>query len=518
MRPRLAPVGAAVALAAIVGAHSVAASPAPDAGAEPSARSAPVSSARAASILRRAEGLLDQRRRTARGDLTLALLRLVRAYPALDADARDRADRLLARPSDRRDPLGDSWSAPEAPASPACSTNFCVHWVERTRDAPSLRDRNGFLDGDRVPDYVEVNLFVAEQAFSVENVKLRWRQPKSDRRKGGARGKTDVYLADVGGAGLFGYAAPDREQARPGGGFPRSLYSYLVMDDDYNRRQFPGTNQLDDLTVTLAHEYNHVLQFSYDVYQDVWMLEATAVWMEDKVYDVVNDYLRYMRRWAKRQHVPLTASSIKVYGSVVWNVWLEQRYGADVIRRAWAGTRRARPVGFSVASYGRAIRGAGRSTFNRDFARFSRDVAEWRTATVFPEGRSFPDLGRSGRLRSGRAVVRRLNHTTFKLLAVRPVRARAVRVTLRVPGNTAAALALVGRIGGERRGRVVSRLRFKRRGGRISLALGRPGRFNRLTAVIVNADTKQRGFSNRRFDWLYTRNRVPFTVTARLIG
>ena len=47
--------------------------------------------------------------------------------------------------------------------------------------------------------------------------------------------------------------------------------------------------------MTLAHEYNHILQFGYDAYQDAWFAESTAVWMEDQVYNGINDYLRYVR-------------------------------------------------------------------------------------------------------------------------------------------------------------------------------------------------------------------------------
>jgi hypothetical protein len=496
-------------LAAAGALAAVAAAPAAD-GAAPAPE-------RAARVLQRAQALREDARR-ANGELTAALLRLVRAYPSLAAGDRRQADRLLARPTDRDDPEGNAWRAPEAAASPACTPNFCVHWVARTPDAPSLADANGVFDGDRVPDYVEQTQFVAEQVFAVENGTLRWRAPKSDRGRGGRNGKTDVYLSDVGAAGLFGYAAPDVEQVGRGGRFPRSLYGYLVMDDDYQGRQYPGTTPLADLGVTLAHEYNHILGFSYDVLQDVWMSEATATWMEDQVYDPIDDYLRYLRRWAQRLRVPLTANSIKVYGSAVWNHWLQHRYGSDLIRRVWTGARRVHPAGYSVESYGRAIRRAGGSDFNRDFARFSRDLAEWRTATVFSEGRRYPDLRRSGRLRFGRSALRRLNHTTFELLGVRPARAAAVRVTARVPRRVSSALALVGRVGGEKRGRVVSRLRFRLQGGRLSVKLPRPGRFDRITAVIVNADTRHRGFSPRRLDWRYLRNRVPFRVRARLLG
>jgi hypothetical protein len=418
-----------------------------------------------------------------------------------------------ARPTDRRDPNRNSYTVPEAPSSPQCTRNFCVHWVDQGLDAPNLAD----ADGDGIPDYVEEVEAVAEHVHAVENGRLHWREPRSDGRVGGRRGKTDIYLVELGGA-LFGYAAPDRRQASKGHRLPRKLHGYLVLDNDYAPSEFPGTSEPDDLDVTLAHEYNHILQFGYDAYQDPWFAESTAVWMEDQVYNGINDYLRYIRRWTRRSDTPLTTSSIKEYGSAVWNDWLTHRYGRGFLRRAWARAIRAKPGGFSVGAYEAAIRAAGHSSFSRDFARFCRDTAEWRTDTVFREGNLYPDVARQGHLpTSGRRLRRYYDHATCHLLRVRPSRGRAVVAHALAPVGTASAIALVGRIGGERRGRTVSRLRFKAHGGRMTVRLRRPGRFSRITAVAVNADATARGFDTRRLDWRYLRDGIPFELSADLV-
>jgi hypothetical protein len=64
---------------------------------------------------------------------------------------------------------------------------------------------------------------------------------------------------------------------------------------------------------------------------------------------------------------------------------------------------------------------------------------------------------------------------------------------------------------------VVSRLRFKRGGGRMAVRLPRPGRFDRITAVLVNADARADGFSARRLDWNYLTDTAPFEVRARVV-
>jgi uncharacterized protein DUF6055 len=418
-----------------------------------------------------------------------------------------------SRPTDNPDPNRNAYSVPEAKGSPACSRHFCVHWVDQGLDAPEPIDKNG----NGVPEFVERVLKVAEHVHQVENGKLGWREPRSDGRQGGRNGKTDVYLSQIGGE-LFGYAAPDRGQATKRHRIPRRLHGYLVLDNDYSAFEFPGTKPLNDLEVTFAHEYNHILQFGYDAYQDPWFAESTATWMEDQVYNGIDDYLRYVRRWVKLWETPLTTSSIKMYGSAVWNQWLARHYGEAVIRKAWAGSIHAKPGGFSVASYERAIRAAGPSDFSRDFSRFAASLPEWRTGEGFRESRRFPDVQRQGHLPlTGKRLTRLLNHTTFQLLRVRARPGKAVVVQATAPRGTAAGLALIGRIGSERHGRTISRLSFRPGGGHLSVRLSRPGRFKRITAVVVNADGRARGFSARRLDWLYLTDGLPFEISGRLV-
>jgi hypothetical protein len=417
------------------------------------------------------------------------------------------------RPTDVRDPNRNAYSVPEAAASPACSRHFCVHWVVQGLDAPEPTDRNA----DGVPDYVETVLRVAERVHRVENGRLGWREPRSDGRQGGRNGKTDVYLSQIGGE-LFGYAAPDRGQATKQHRIPRRLHGYLVLDNDYSAFEFPRTKPLADLRVTFAHEYNHILQFGYDAYQDPWFAEASATWVEDQVYNGIDDYLRYVRRWVKLWETPLTANSIKEYGSAVWNQWLARHQGPEIIRKAWAGAIDARPGGFSVGSYERALRSSGTSDFGHDFARFSAALAEWRTGKGFRESRLYPDLPRQGRLPlGGGGLTRLLNHTTSQMLRVGPRPGRAVVVNLAAPRGTAAGVALVGRVGSERHGHSVVRLAYSRGGGMLRVRLRRPARFKRITAVIVNADATVGGFDVGNLDWNYLTDGLPFGVSGRLV-
>jgi hypothetical protein len=443
------------------------------------------------------------------------------AVPSLASSAqkpfvvpKPRPTETRGRPTDSPDPNRNAYTGPEAPGSPACDSHFCVHWVGFGLDAPARTDS----DGDGVPDFVEQVLRVAEHVHSIENDRLGWREPKSDRGRGGGHGKTDIYLSQIGGD-LFGYAAPDPGQtSRRSGRLQRRLAGYLVLDNDYSSGEFPGTDPSDDLEVTLAHEYNHILQFGYDAYQDPWFAEATATWMEDQVYNRINDYLRYVRRWVGRYDTPLTTSSIKVYGSAVWNAWLARRYGLSIVRKAWAGAIHVRPGGFSVNAYEAALRRAGGADFGADFTRFAADAAEWRTGRGFRESALYPDMPRQAGLPlDGARVTRELNHTTFALLNVSAHRGRAVVLQASAPRGTSAGLVLVGRTGRGDDGDVVRRLAYRANGGTMTVRLPDPGRFARVTAVLVNADGRADGYSARALDWRYRTDGVPFRLSGRVV-
>jgi Family of unknown function (DUF6055) len=436
-----------------------------------------------------------------------ALAVLLVAAPAASAA------RPFERPGVNVVPSRNSYTVPEAPESPACGAHFCVHWVEQGLDAPKLKDTNG----DGVPDYVERVLAIAEHVHEIENGKLGWREPLSDGTLGGGNGETDIYLAEIG-PQLFGYAAPDHGQTKEDGRPSRHLHGYLVLDNDYEPFEFPNTTQGRDLKVTIAHEYNHILQFGYDAYEDPWFAESTAVWMEDQVYNGIDDYLRYVRRWVKLWETPLTANSLKEYGTAVWNEWLAHHYGRALIRQAWADAAETRPDGFAVAAYERAIRAAGPSTFGHDFTRFAADVAEWRTGIGFRESYLYPDVPRQGTLVLGAPpVARHLNHTTFSLIGVHAPTGHAVEVHVTAPEGVAAGLALVGRIGSELHGRTVKAVAYSAAGGALTASLPDPARFQRITAVVVNADTSAAGYSARHLDWHYLTEGTPFGVSGRIV-
>lgn len=452
---------------------------------------------------------------------TLALNALAAALPELEGDDRERAHDLLARPTDGADDQNSDGFAPAAPVASAASPHFCVFFVSEPGfgDAPDLTDANGAADGDGTPDYVEAILEIAEFSYSVEVAPglLGWLPPKPDTQGCGADPSThaDIYLKQLG-TDIFGYTSPD-----PGQGTARSKYGYMVIDDDYAVSEFGFPDPLDAARVTVAHELNHLLQQNYDIFQDLWMFEATAVWAEEQVYAEINDYVNYLGAFASTPGAPITdryaAQGLKIYGSGVWNHWLSgpgAGYGVDSIRGAWEVSDLADPADFAVAAYDRAVRDAGGQGFSREFLRFSAATAEWRGGYGgFPDAALYPDVSRKGTLHKGQTKELSLDHTAYRLLGVDAGGSGPITLKVRAEEGTRTGIALVAREGAPLTGTVVKRGSYLGKGGKGRVTLDYPGDYERITAVIVNADGRANGFQGN--DWVYRKENQDFTVTLR---
>lgn len=458
-------------------------------------------------------------------DASVALNALATAVPQLRGGERRRARGLLARPTDGpTDQYGDGYPK-GVPLASAESAHFCVVWVSdpAATDAPDLADDNGTADGDGVPDYVESLLTIAEHSYGVEVAPgaLGWRAPKPDRDGCGASPAThaDVYLEQLGKKGLFGYESPD-----PGQGRARSRYGYMVLDNDYAKSEYGYSDPAIPASVTFAHEFNHLLQQAYDSLQDPWMFESTATWVEDKVYPEINDYLFYMPAFAGNPGAPLSdlvaGRGLRVYGLAAWNHWLDSGdggFGVDAIRRAWEVSGSVDPVDNAFAAYGRSIELGGGKGFSSEFVRFATATAEWRSGFGdFPDAASYPDVSRKGALRRGEGLSFALDHTAYRLLNVGVAGASGPSLTLslKAPHGLRCGLALIGRDGSRRSGSVTQRVRYLDRGGRGSVTLADPGSYERITAVIVNADPRVEGRA-RGGDFVYAKDGVELSARLR---
>ena len=323
---------------------------------------------------------------------TMLFRDLSRNVRYLSGSDQEEAERYLARPDDGgADPNGLGYSVA---GRSACSINFCVHWVETTSDAPPLTD----ADGTGLPDWVETITTILEEVRSTEVSTLGYRAPKSDATSvnHGADGRIDVYLVDIG--PTYGITISDDPQSAD----PNYPYwdssVYLVLDNDFSASQFPGANGIPALEVTAAHEFFHAVQAAYDWYEDNWFLESTATWMEEVVYDNINDNRQYLGSSPLRQpFVPMdfgNPARSNLYGDWIFWEFLTGYFGRNrpdlsVVQRVWqlADGSAGGPDYYSTAAIDQ-MAAERDSSFRFAFADFA--AANALPKVYYEEGGSYP--------------------------------------------------------------------------------------------------------------------------------
>lgn len=395
-------------------------------------------------------------------EATMALRDLALTRSSLVGEERAAADRILARPTDG--PLDPEGYGLFVGSARKC-TVVCVHWATSGRHAPPSADD----DGDGVPDYAERALKILTKVHRTY-VKAGYRAPKGDGSLGGDK-RTDVYLADIGNQGLYGYCTSDEDLLV---GSSPTLWAYCVLDNDYASSQYPQNTPLDNLRVTAAHEYFHAVQYAYDAGEDTWLLESTAAWVEDELFPDIDDNLQYL------QQSPLSqprasldeAGSLARYGGWIFFRHLTERFPRakgglpTFVRDVWrqADSRRGAANRWSVQAIDRVLRKRGTS-MRAAFARFAAENR--RARTTYAEGRSnrYPNAPLADRAVLGAGATTgwgtlRLDHLAAGTVRLEPERglgrAWDVRLELDLPSLVRGGAAVV--TAKPRGGRVTSRL------------------------------------------------------------
>ena len=286
---------------------------------------------------------------------TLILRDLVVRAHALPSTERTEARAILARPDGVRTFDGEpTWEFDAQPRS-VCEGGrpLCFHWDDNASnsDAPPPLDANT----NSIPDQVESTQAVLDNVWDTETGFLGYRPPLADSTttlNDGGGPELDIYLADLGRYGLFGYCTTDDPHSFAFTA-PWDVSAYCVLDDDYRQQQYGfGQTSQEFLEVTAAHEFFHAVQFSYDWFEDLTLMEGTAMWMEGQVYPLVIDRIRYLDRSAlAHPAVPLdTGANGYEYGAwLFWRYLSEKVFAGDpaIIREIWE-----RADGSGTAAFG----------------------------------------------------------------------------------------------------------------------------------------------------------------------
>lgn len=165
---------------------------------------------------------------------------------------------------------------------------------------------------------------------------MGWRAPPLDSGAGGDV-EIDVYLdpAQNGGITVPEGVGPETWDDSP---------SFIVLD--------PSSANIQTF---IAHELNHSIQYAYDVYDGDFIYEATAVWMEDQVFDSVNDYTFFVADFQSQPQQTLsfaTYDGFDMYGGALFVHYLGN-FGGDghLVEPMWEGLKQSDGVANSVDFY-----------------------------------------------------------------------------------------------------------------------------------------------------------------------
>mgnify|MGYP000734129976 FL=1 len=217
---------------------------------------------------------------------------------------------------------------------------FRFHYTTTGSNAVSTADTNS----NAVPDYIEQMSDVFNYVVAVELTMNSFTEPPSDdfysaNNDNGGSGAYDVYVRNAG-AGVYGYVQPElyannngNNEHSSGVNEVNAMTSYMVLRHNYSGF---GNTELENIQVTAAHEYFHAVQFGYDGWEESWVMEATAVQMEEIVYDDINDCYQYMSSWFNNPQQPLNLdNSSRWYGSFIFFEYVNSHLSDEAIREFW---------------------------------------------------------------------------------------------------------------------------------------------------------------------------------------
>lgn len=266
------------------------------------------------------------------------------------------------------------------------SGKFRIHFDTTGVNEPFLFNEYGRIPGswkmyvDSVAKYVDsvynviVNLMGFEFNFNDDTL--------------GGGGEYDIYIQNLS-EGLYGETVFDYSNPLPKIGAAKRFLSYIRIDNSYYESSY-YTRGINALKVTLAHEFGHAVQLlSYGLWEDdIWFYEMTSTWLEEAVFDDVNDYYAYLPRFFK-----FTRTSIYLhdgYDLSILGLFLQERFTHRVIVKAWENIRNYQPLlslELSLNSFN--------SSLKREFVEFSL----WNYYTgrrakpgYYKEGANYPEV------------------------------------------------------------------------------------------------------------------------------
>ena len=204
-----------------------------------------------------------------------------------------------------------------------------------------------------IPDYVDTVAMVFDSVYDHTINILGYPVPLSDGFYAeGGDDKFDVYLSNLNGR-YYGLTYPD--SVFVDGQNVTVATAWMELDNDYQESSFLRyrNRPLDAVRVTAAHEFFHAIHFALDYLETevrttdgfvmrYWM-EMSAVWLEEEMYDDINDYYTYLPVFYTSPRISIQsfrdASDLHPYASALFPIFMTEKFDRDVVRDIWTRCR-----------------------------------------------------------------------------------------------------------------------------------------------------------------------------------
>lgn len=216
--------------------------------------------------------------------------------------------------------------------------HFKVHYATSGTDAPPLTDITGIAG---VPDWVETVAATLEYVYS--SYSSLGYQP-APTTSGTAY---NIYLRDL--APLNYYGVTTSGVSASSATYPYAFTSWMELDNNFTDGIYHPYTPLQSLRITSAHEYHHAIQYGYNYYFDVWYAEATSTWLEDELYNDVNQLYTYLTASLLNTNLSLDISVSTTTGGG-YGRWLINRYFSEthpdqnIVRLFWEALSTRTPI------------------------------------------------------------------------------------------------------------------------------------------------------------------------------
>jgi len=258
--------------------------------------------------------------------------------------------------------LASGQSRPALPDSfTSLNQHFKIHYTTYGKDSVARTD----INANAVPDRIEKIAQAFEKSYSVECEQMGYRIPPS--MKNGSF-PYDVYVLDL----TNKYAVTIKERSDSTSLVQKNVKSFILFDNDFigHGYHIQGENAI---KVIAAHEFFHAIQLGYAFrHTDSFFYELSAVWMEDQVFDDVDNYLYYFDYFFSAPEIPLNGVSFTIpnvfkhiYGSSIFAFYLAENFGGDIIQQIW----QLMPEKPALEAIDYILNNRG-STFENEFVKF----------------------------------------------------------------------------------------------------------------------------------------------------